>query len=236
MTAKSTFAGPVARLLTAADDLLRGGVPSDEIAKPPASGALPQRIAMIFLFGALYGATMGSFGAVGAGRWMQVLFAAAKVPMLLTVSFAISLPSFLVLNTVLGVRGDWREVLRALISMQAGLTVVLASLAPLTIFWYACALGYNAALLFNGAMFAISTLAAQWILRRAYRLLIARNRRHRTLFQIWIVIYSFVAIQMAWVLRPFIGDPSGPIRFFREEAWGNAYVEIGKILARSFGM
>jgi len=36
----------------------------------------------------------------------------------------------------------------------------------------------------------------------------------------------FVAIQLAWVLRPFIGDPSRPTTFFRETAWGNAYVKI----------
>ena len=117
--------------------------------------------------------------------------------------------------------------------MQAGLTVVLASLAPFTAFWYVNAFGYNPALLFNGAMFGVATLAAQWMLRRAYRPLIARNPRHRTLLRIWAMIYSFVAIQMAWVLRPFIGDPSGPVTFFRREAWGNAYVEILHIILRS---
>jgi hypothetical protein len=31
---------------------------------------------------------------------------------------------------------------------------------------------------------------------------------------------------MGWVLRPFIGDPRTQTTFFREGAWGNAYIEV----------
>jgi hypothetical protein len=31
---------------------------------------------------------------------------------------------------------------------------------------------------------------------------------------------------MGWVLRPFIGEPGRPVTFFRDDAWGNAYVYI----------
>jgi len=37
-----------------------------------------------------------------------------------------------------------------------------------------------------------------------------------------------VAIQMAWVLRPFIGSPGNPAQFFRAESWGNAFVILGR--------
>ena len=43
----------------------------------------------------------------------------------------------------------------------------------------------------------------------------------------------FVAIQMAWVLRPFIGSRDLPPQFFREEAWSNAYVQLVHIVARA---
>ena len=75
-------------------------------------------------------------------------------------------------------------------------------------------------------MFGVASVAAQWMLRRFYRPLIARNPRHRLLLRTWLVIYAFVGIQMAWVLRPFVGAPHAPTRFFRQEAWGNAYVEL----------
>ncbi len=73
------------------------------------------------------------------------------------------------------------------------------------------------------------------MLRRAYRPLIARDVRHRSLMRGWLLIYAFVGIQMAWVLRPFVGSPTSPTRFFRAEAWGNAYVEVARIVGRVVG-
>lgn len=39
--------------------------------------------------------------------------------------------------------------------------------------------------------------------------------------------------QMGWVLRPFIGNPTLPVTFFRAEQWGNAYVEVLETIRRS---
>jgi hypothetical protein len=58
----------------------------------------------------------------------------------------------------------------------------------------------------------------------------ARNRRHRVLLRTWLVVYAFVGIQMGWVLRPFVGAPGMPVQFFREEAWGNAYVIVARMI------
>ncbi len=106
---------------------------------------------------------------------------------------------------------------------QAGLTVILASLAPFTAFWYISGNAYQPAILFNGRMFAVASFSAQWMLRRDYIPLIRENPRHRWMLRTWIVIYVFVGIQMGWVLRPFIGDPTLPVQFFREGSWSNAY-------------
>ena len=37
------------------------------------------------------------------------------------------------------------------------------------------------------------------------------------------------------LLRPFIGNPDTPTHFFRQGAWGNAYVKLGEILWRLIG-
>jgi hypothetical protein len=217
---------PAARFFAGIDALLRGPAAPQVPPEEPAPQPLARLLLIVLLFGAIYGSVMGAFGISVPGHAIQIAYGAVKVPMLLTVSFCLALPSFIVLNTLLGVRPDLPHVLRALLSMQAGLTVVLASLAPFTAFWYVSFSDYNVALLFNGGMFLVATLSAQRILRRSYRPLIQRNPRHRTLLRLWILLYSFVAIQMAWVLRPFLGDPTGPVTFFRREAWGNAYVEL----------
>ncbi len=161
---------------------------------------------------------------------MQVVYSAVKVPLLLLATFAISLPSFFVLNTLFGLRRDLGEAIRALVATQAGVAIVLASLAPLTALWYVSFGSYQAAILFNAAMFAVASLAAQGLLRGYYRPLIARNPKHRYLLWAWIVAYSFVGIQMGWMLRPFVGSPNTPVSFFREDTWGNAYVIVGRLV------
>src|SRR4051794_8272980 len=220
-------------LLLQTDDLLRGQLDAGDADAP--ARALPRLLLTIALFGLFYGAVMGTFGGVRGDRGLQLLYSGVKVPMLLLVTFCLSLPSFFVLNTILGVRGDFGYVLQALIATQAGLTVILSSLAPFTAFWYVSVADYNAALMFNAAMFGVASFAAQWMLRRFYRPLVARNARHRLLLRGWLVIYAFVGIQMGWVLRPFVGVPGRPVTFFRAEAWGNAYEEVARTAARALG-
>lgn len=194
-----------------------------------------QVVLLMVVFGCLYGSVMGSFGGVMGGRVWQLIYSAVKVPLLLSATFAISLPSFFVINTIMGLRDDFGKVLRALVSTQAALTVVLASFAPFTAVWYASSADYQAALLFNTLMFGSASVTAQLVLLRLYRPLIASNPRHRVMVRMWLVIYAFVGVQMGWVLRPFIGSPDVATTFFRQGAWGNAYVEIANIFMRVFG-
>ncbi len=43
----------------------------------------------------------------------------------------------------------------------------------------------------------------------------ADERAATILFRIWVVVYGLVGAQMAWVLRPFIGDPRAEFSWFR---------------------
>ncbi|ODT98046.1 MAG: hypothetical protein ABS79_06520 [Planctomycetes bacterium SCN 63-9] len=203
--------------------LLRG----DHLAAAPGDPARPDRspgmlVGVVIVFGFLYGGVMGTYD----GRALQMLYSAIKVPLLLLVTFGLSLPSFFIFNTLLGLRDDFARVFRALLATQGGLTIILASLAPITEFSYLSGLSYRVAILFNGLMFGIASVSAQWILRREYRPLIAANPRHRTMLKVWIFIFTFVGIQMGWVLRPFIGDPANKVQFFRPDSLGNAYVVV----------
>jgi len=189
-----------------------------------------QVIPLIIVAGALYGGVMGSFTSHGPPRWLQVVYSALKVPLLLGVSFAVTLPCFFILNTLLGLRADFRSAIRTLVIAQAGISIVLASLSPFVALWYASCADYPSAILFNGIIFAIATVAGQILLRRFFRTLIEHHPRHRALLRTWVIVYAFIAIQMAWVLRPFVGGPSEATTFFRQGAWGNAYVQIADLI------
>jgi hypothetical protein len=219
----------LAGLFRIADDLLRGETSQARRSRE----RLPVKTTLalvVVVYGVFYGGVMGTYGGVAGPRVWQVVYSAVKVPFLLLATFLISLPSFFVMNTLLGLRSDFAYVLRALLTTQAGLTVILSALAPFTAFWYVSGSSYEPAILFNGAMFAVASVSAQWMLRRSYEPLILRNERHRWMLRAWLVIYVFVGIQMGWVLRPFIGNPLAPVQFFREGSWSNAYEAVFQMI------
>jgi hypothetical protein len=214
--------------LTLIDDLLRRRPWTTQTSMPGRTRAL---VACVFAFAFVYGVAMGSYSGLGSDHAWYILYSGIKAPLLLLATFSIGLPSFFVLNTLVGLRRDFREVLRALAAAQAGLAVVLASCAPLTLFWYASFADYDAALRFNGLVFALASFAGQHLLRGYYRPLIARNERHRRMLWTWLAIYVFVGIQMAWTLRPFIGAAGAPVQFFRNGAeWESAYVVVARLI------
>ena len=187
--------------------------------------------AMVLIFTPLYGAVMGSFSVTESERiWLSV-FSACKAPMLLLVTSLLCLPGFFVLNTVLGLRDDLREALQAILAGQAAVSIALASLAPLTFVWYLSEASYRAALFFNMGVFATATLAGQITMFRYYRPLIRREPKHRIGLASWLFLYIFVGIQMGWLLRPFIGNPTEPPQFFRPEPFSNAYVVIWHLIS-----
>jgi uncharacterized membrane protein len=216
------------KLLAGTDDILRRRPWT--IQSAPAGAAVFRLAGNVLLFGMLYGAAMGLFEGIGGERLWLVAYAAIKVPLLLLVTFLIGLPSFFVLNTLFGLRRDFVQALRALVAAQAGLAIVLASLAPFTLLWYASSADYSAALRCNGLMFAVASLSGQRLLWAYYRPLVRRNIKHRQMLWTWLAIYVFVGIQMAWVLRPFVGAPGTPVQFFRQQSWGNAYDVVARLI------
>jgi hypothetical protein len=220
--------------LGSADDILRRApwVMHDANARR----ALLRLLAWLVFCGLFYGAVMGTFRALAnQPQWMlQILYSAIKVPLLLTLTFAISLPSFFVVNTLVGLRRDFLQAVRALVAAQAGLAIILASLTPLTFFWYVSSSVHREALAFNTVIFAVASFTAQWLLRGYYRPLIARNARHGWLLWCWLTVYTLVGVQMAWLMRPFLGAPGQTVTFLRPEAWDNAYVIVLRLLWKTF--
>jgi hypothetical protein len=211
----------------------------------PASEVVPWRslTLVVVACGFLYGAAMGGYtffpedvrpSAVRADTWRQALYSGVKVPLLVLVSTLVCLPSFYVLNAVLGLREDFAAACRGVFVGQATLTACLVSIAPITVFFYASGLRYSTAVVVNGVAFLAAAFGAQAAVARHYRPLIARNRRHLTALRAWLVLYLFVAVQCAWVLRPYVGAPTMATVFFRPKAWSNAYLVVADDVARQF--
>ena len=193
--------------------------------------SMRRAVMCVIIGGAVYGACMGTYGLDGA-RWPQIFWSALKIPLLLSLSGALSLPIFIVLYALAGLRDDFSVVLlRALLRTQAVLAIVLASLSPLIVLIYA-SLGTGSGQLRLGtwvAIFCCSASRVAW--RRQFcaascRELWRSDARHRMLLSSWMWLVGFIGVQMAWVLRPFVGDPHSATAFFRPDALSNAYIAL----------
>jgi hypothetical protein len=223
-------------VLLTVDEFLRGEglfAPVRPVEATPRRLFLAQ-LRMIVVCGLAYGAVMGAYNGFAGAGWKQMLLSASKVPVLYFVTFLLCIPSFFVLNTLAGLHGDFPRVIQALLAFQSLAAIVLAALAPITGLMNVSTANYGFIVLWNGVMFAVASLLGQWRMRQEYRVLIAGNPRHRVLLRVWTLLYWFVAIQMAWVLRPFIGDPTKPFQLLRPQAWGNAYMEVIRLVGRVF--
>lgn len=211
--------------LPAIGRLLRG-----EVESTPTALDRRSLIGLLATGAAAYGLAMGSFAMDEPSRLLQSVFSAIKTPILLLFATCLCMPSYFVVNTLLGLRDDFGEAISAIVAGQSAMAVVLASFAPIAVFWNFSTRAYQSTIVFHGVVFALASVAAQIVLRRRYAFLIERNRRHRWTLRFWLAMYWLVTIQSAWSLRPFIGTPGTPVRLFREDAFTNAFEAVGRIV------
>jgi len=210
-------------VIAAAERLLRGDLPGT----PDARSCLAVGAIGSALFGLVLGAS-------SAEPWLAV-FAAVKLPLLLVATSLLCLPSFWVIHAVLGLRDDFAAAMRGLLSAQAVLGLTLGALAPFAVLSPLTVADPYALTLFDAVLLGVASLAAQQVLARHYRPLIARDPRHRRTLASWLVLYAFAGVQLAWVMRPFRGTPGYAVQFLRPEAFAqNAYVVLFEHLGRLF--
>lgn len=59
------------------------------------------------------------------------------------------------------------------------------------------------------------------------------SRKAKNVFRIWTVVFALVGAQMSWVLRPFIGSPTMPFTWFRQQE-GNFFIAVFKAFIALF--
>ncbi|MGD9396372.1 MAG: hypothetical protein PVJ05_08100, partial [Candidatus Thorarchaeota archaeon] len=81
------------------------------------------------VFGALYGAVMGVY----AGS-IQILFDAIKIPMLLLIALYVSLPTYYVLNGILGGELSLRQMAVLFMVSVTVMAIMMIAFLPVTLF------------------------------------------------------------------------------------------------------
>jgi len=208
------------------DELLRGDYTREQLLRTGVVDA-PVR-PLLFLGAALasfYGLCMGVYAPLRheeAVAWFVPLVM-VKVPALLLLTLVVTAPSLFVFSALARSRLDVVQTLRLLLAGTAVLAAVLASLGPVTVFFTLCTKSYPFMLVLNSAVFTISGVVALGFLSSAVRVVFepeggARKTVARpawTILRLWLVIYAVVGAQMAWILRPFVGNPEQPLEAFR---------------------
>ncbi len=225
------------------DQLLRGEFTrSDEL--QGGRVAIPARklVLACVLLGGIYGACMGLYAETG-GRdhslWAP-LATALKVPLLFLLTLLVTFPSLYVFAALANSRLGLRDMLRLLIAAIAVMLGVLASFGPVIAFFTLSTDSHGFMLLLNVIFFTIAGTVGLAFLNRAInavfpsaldgdsadvvqqRAALEDGVRARRIFRVWLLIFGTVGAQMAWILRPFVGNPQLPFVLFRPR-WSNFF-------------
>jgi hypothetical protein len=199
-------------------------------------GSSRLRIGSALLAGTLLSLFAGAVvGGSDLQRPWQIPIAAVKLPILLLATGLLTLPFLAAVHAANGCLDALPRTLRAVLVAELGMTTCLASLAPLLIIPPVSGASYDVIRLFDLAAFAIAAGFAAIVLRRMIEPLARRMPAWRWCVGSWLLVQAFTGMQLAWILRPFVGNPSMPVGFLRADPFTNAYVELGRMVARSLG-
>jgi hypothetical protein len=111
--------------------------------------------AAIFLFTFIYGASMGLY----AGG-IQILYSALKIPLLLFITLYISLPTFYILDSLLGGAMSIRQMLTILLAGFTIMATILLAFLPVTLFFLLTTMDYVFTVLLNISVFGLGGIGA----------------------------------------------------------------------------
>jgi len=184
---------------------------------------------MSFLFSALYGACLGAYSGT-----FQVLSSALKVPLLLFLTLLVCAPALYILNILLGSKLGFKQIIAILLSKTYLISIILAAFAPILLIFLISGGRHEFTVLLNVAIFGTAGIFGLYLISNSMKYL-----AHKTslvakpwILNVWIVLYIFVGTQLAWTLRPFIGDKA-TFSVFRDLE-GNFYVYVFKLIKEIF--
>lgn len=196
-----------------------------EVAEGEALGAkLVYALSTLTGLTVFYGAASGAY----AGP-MQSLSAAIKLPVLFLGSLAICFPAFFVVQVLVGSRLRLSQVLALVTGALALTSILLASIVPVTTFFLLTGANYYFLELLHVAIVLGAGLVGMAALHEGLAFACEKRgvypKKAMTIMKVWAVLFAFVGVQMAWNLRPFLGDRGEPFQVFRHYE-GNFYTGV----------
>jgi hypothetical protein len=122
-----------------------------------------------FLCGAIYGVAMGVYAVLrpGEASFQQLFATAIKVPLLFLLTLVVTFPSLYVVSALFDSRLRFQQTLRLLLAAMAANLALLASFAPVTVFFTLSTESYPFMILLNVAFFGVAGFTGLAFLRKA---------------------------------------------------------------------
>lgn len=187
-------------------------------------------VLVIALGSGVYGATIGLW----RGSLMAA-YVAIKFPLLVFLTTLCNTGLNGMLALVMGAGIGFRQTLLLQLMSYTVAALILASMAPITLFILfntppltsGNPFGHSLFLLLNVAIIAVAGIVSNGLLYRFLCIRIRSAAIARRVLVAWLVGNLFVGAQLSWNLRPFIGSPNLEIQFLRPNPFqGNFYEAV----------
>jgi hypothetical protein len=179
---------------------------------------------LLCLLSFAYGMVMGCYHSL-----LQALAASAKVCVLFSLVLVICFPAFFIIQYMLGSRLKLLPMISIVLSGFVLTTAIMVSFAPIIVIFLLTGSNYYFLQLLHIAVFVLAGVFGMKTVVDALRFSCEKKNVYPhtgvVIFRFWVVILAFVGIQLAWNLRPFLGDRGRAFELFREYE-GNFYTAL----------
>src|SRR5664280_1913223 len=191
-----------------------------------------KQMLFILLFTFVYGIVMGSYNG-----FLQSMVSGIKIPCLIFLSLLICFPALFVIQYMIGSTLTIYQMANIILSGFFVFSTISLSFAPIVIFFMITSDNYSFIKLLHVAIFVFSGIFAVKTITEGLTFSCEKKNIYPKLgmkiFKIWVVILAFVSSQLAWSLRPFVGERKLPFEWFRARE-SNFYVAVIQSAANIF--
>lgn len=186
-------------------------------------------IPAIFLGCGAYGFTMGLWQG-----WEMASYVSIKLPLAIFATLLINGMINGMLAMVLGSGIGFRESVQFLLAGFGLMSVILASLSPITFFMSLHAPSPNDSganqwhsitLLTHTLMIAYAGIVSHRSLLKHLRGFATSPMHGTRTFFAWLAGNLFVGAQISWIMRPFFGSPGLEVQFLRDDPMNGSFYE-----------
>ena len=183
-------------------------------------------------YGALTVIALAGFFGLVAGAYSgpaQALSAGIKLPLLFFATFLVCFPALFVVQVLVGSRLRLPQVVVLVLGALALTSILLAAFVPITAFFLITGANYYFQHLLNIAIAGVAGLFGMYALHDGLSVVCEKRgvypRKALTIMRAWALLFAFVGIQLAWNLRPFLGDRNQPFQVLGKYQ-GNFYAAV----------